>query len=94
MTHSMFDADAAGERSNGSQSRPGAGFGYDVDGTSYRYDQPRISGAQLRFETGLHPHQALVRILDDGSRVTVSATETVGLTSGARFARRPRFRRG
>ncbi|HEX8768068.1 MAG TPA: multiubiquitin domain-containing protein [Jatrophihabitans sp.] len=92
MTHSVLDADATSERSNGT--RPHAAFGYDIDGTGYEYDQPTITGAQLRFLAGLHPHQALVRILDDGSRVTVTPAETVSLTSGARFTRRPRFRRG
>jgi hypothetical protein len=91
MTHSIFDADATSERLNRTH-RPPAGFGYDVDGTSYRYDQPTITAAQLRFLIGLHPQLALVRILEDGSRVTVTAAETLG--SGSHFARRPRFRRG
>lgn len=93
MTHSIFDADATSERLNRTH-RPPTGFGYDVDGASYRYDQPTITGAQLRFLIGLHPQLALVRILDDGSRVTVAPADTVHLGSGAHFARRPRFRRG
>jgi hypothetical protein len=95
MTHSIFGADATvdRDRSNGNRHRPHAGFGYDVDGTSYTYDQSTITGAQLRFLVGLYPRQALVRILDDGSRVTVTAAETVNLTSGAQFRRRPRFTR-
>ena len=101
MTHSIFDADANAdtdatvgrERSNGNRHRPHAGFGYDVNGTSYPYDRPTITGAQLKFLVGLHPRQALVRILDDGSRVSVTAAETIPLTSGARFRRRPRFKR-
>jgi hypothetical protein len=96
MTHSIVGADATSdrERSNGTHHRPSAGFGYDVDGARYQYDQPTITGAQLRFITGIHPQQALVRILDDGSRVTVTAAETVDLSSGAHLRRRPRFRRG
>jgi hypothetical protein len=91
MTHSILNADFAGERSGGEPERV---FGYDVDGASYEYDQPTITGAQLRFVAGLHPRQALVRVLQDGSRVTVTASETVALGSGARFFRRPRFTRG
>ncbi|HEX8095358.1 multiubiquitin domain-containing protein [Jatrophihabitans sp.] len=96
MTHSIFDADVPvdRQRSNGSSHRPHPGFGYDVDGTSYTYDQPTITGAQLRFVAGIYPQQVLVRILDDGARVTVSAADTVSLVSGtARFRRRPRFKR-
>jgi hypothetical protein len=89
MTHSIFDADATldRQRSSGNRSRPQPGFGYDVDGTSYSYDQPTITGAQLVFTIGLHPQQRLVRILDDGSRVTVTAAETVTLTARPRFKR-------
>jgi len=91
MTHSIIDADATGRSTN---RRPHAGFGYDVDGTGYTHDQPTITGAQLRFLVGLHPQQALLRILDDGSRVTVTAAAIVNLTAGAHFTLRPRFRRG
>jgi hypothetical protein len=96
MTHSIFDADqtADRQRSNGNRYRPHAGYGYDVDGTSYTWGQPSITGAQLRFTVGIYPDQGLVRILDDGSRVSVTAAETVSLASGARFRRRPRFTRG
>jgi hypothetical protein len=91
MTHSIIDADPTERSTN---RRPHGGFDYDVDGTGYTHDQRTITGAQLRFLVGLHPHQALLRISDDGSRITVTAAETVNLTSGAHFTVRPRFRRG
>lgn len=95
MTDSIFDAEVTidARRSNGHPRHPHAAFGYDVDGTSYSYDQPTITGAQIRFTVGLHPQQALIRVLDDGSGVTVPAAQRVNLTSGAHFKRRPRFTR-
>jgi hypothetical protein len=93
MTHSILGADATDDRP-GTSRRPRAGFGYDVDGTGYRHDEPTITGAQLMFLVGLYPQQALVRISEDGSRVTVSPAETVALTPAPSFRRRPRFRRG
>jgi hypothetical protein len=96
MTQSISDADATAHltRTSGTPHRPQAAFGYDVDGTSYQYDQPTITGAQIRFAVGLYPQQGLLRVLEDGSRITVSAAESVSLTSGAQFKRRPRFKRG
>jgi hypothetical protein len=94
MTHSIFDADLTAGRQRSGRPRTDGGYGYDVDGTGYRYDQPTITGAQLLFTVGVYPDQGLVRILDDGTRVTVTAAETVSLASGAHFRRRPRFARG
>jgi len=56
MTHSILDADVTGdrERPSGNRHRSHPGFGYDVDGTKYTYDQPTIDGAQLRFEAGIY----------------------------------------
>jgi hypothetical protein len=93
MTHSIFDADATVERKRLSGT-PHPVFSYDVDGTSYEFDQPTITGAQIGFTVGLYPQQGLIRILDDGSRVSVTAADTINLTAGARFKRRPRFKRG
>jgi hypothetical protein len=96
MTHSIFDTDLTldRKRSGASPHRPQAGFGYDVDGSTYEHDQPTITGAQLMFEVSLYPRQALIRILNDGSRLSVTAAETLNLSSGAHFKRRPRFKRG
>ena len=49
MTHSIFETDVAPEAGDGSPPHRRAGFGYDVDGTSYDYDLPTITGAQLLF---------------------------------------------
>jgi hypothetical protein len=93
MTHSIFDAGVQ-PGSDHTMSRPQAVFGYDVDGTTYEYDQPTITGAQIMFEAGIYPQQGLIQVLNDGSRVTVTASDTVNLASGAHFKRRPRFKRG
>jgi hypothetical protein len=96
MTHSIFGTDATLDlqRSNGNPPRPHAAFGYDVDGTSYDYDLPTITGAQIMFAVGIYPQQGLIQILDDGSRASVTAADTVNLAAGAHFKRRPRFKRG
>jgi hypothetical protein len=95
MTRSITDADVTNlGRPDGTPHRLHAVFGYDVDGTSYEYDQPTITAAQIMFTVGIYPQQGLIQVLDDGSRVTVTAAETVSLTSGAHFKRRPRFKRG
>jgi hypothetical protein len=95
MTHSIFDTDlAGGVLADDDGYRVQAAFGYDVDGTTYEYDLPTITGAQIMFEAGIYPQQGLIQVLHDGSRVTVTAAETVNLGSGAHFKRRPRFKRG
>ena len=95
MAHSIFDTDLTGAvLADDDHYRPHAAFGYDVDGTTYEYDLPTITGAQIMFEAGIYPQQGLIQVLHDGSRVTVTAVETVNLGSGAHFKRRPRFKRG
>lgn len=95
MVHSIFDTDLAGAvLADDDHYRPDAAFGYDVDGTSYEYDLPTISGAQIMFEAGIYPQQGLIQVLHDGSRASVTAADTVNLSSGAHFKRRPRFKRG
>lgn len=95
MAHSIFDTDLPGNvLADDDRYRPNAAFGYDVDGTTYEYDLPTITGAQIMFEAGIYPQQGLIQVLHDGSRVTVTAVETVSLGSGAHFKRRPRFKRG
>lgn len=95
MTRSITDADVTNRRRpNGNPHRLYAVFVYDVDGTIYEYDQPTITGAQIMFAAGLDPQQGLIQILSDGSRITVSGGDTVHLSAGAHFKRRPRFKRG
>ena len=93
MTHSLVGADVA-EQSSDDADRSRTVFGYEVDGASYEYDQPTITGAQIMFAAGLDPQQGLIQILSDGSRVTVNGGDTVNLSAGAHFKRRPRFKRG
>jgi multiubiquitin len=95
MAHSIFDTDFPGDvLADDDRFRPQAAFGYDVDGTTYEYDLPSITGAQIMFEAGIYPQQGLIQVLPDGSRVSVTAGQTVKLDSGAHFKRRPRFKRG
>ena len=95
MTRSISDADVTNRRRpDGHPHRLHAVFVYDVDGTIYEYDQPIITGAQIMVAAGLDPQQGLIQILSDGSRITVSGADTVSLSAGAHFKRRPRFKRG
>jgi hypothetical protein len=94
MTRSISDADVTDRGRPHGPHRLHAVFVYDVDGTLYEYDKPTITGSQIMFAAGLDPQQGLIQILSDGSRVTVSAPDTINLSAGAHFKRRPRFKRG
>lgn len=96
MTRSISDLDVrvGMERLIGNPHSPRAVFVYDVDGAVYQCDQPTLTGAQIMTAAGLDPQQGLIQLLNDGSRVTVRADETVDLATGAHFKRRPRFKRG
>lgn len=94
MTRSIADADVTNRGRPNGPHRLHAVFVYDVDGAVYEYDQPTITGAQIMFTAGLDPQQGLIQILNDGSRVTISGVDTVNLSAGAHFKRRPRFKRG
>jgi hypothetical protein len=69
-------------------------FVYDVDNTTYKYDHPTITGAQVMAAAGINPTEGLIQILPDGTRESVDADDTVHLVSGTQFKRRPRFKRG
>lgn len=71
-----------------------ATFVYDVDGTTYEHDRPRISGAEIMAAAGISAAEGLVQILPDGTTATVDVDDEVTLVPGTQFRRRPRFRRG
>ncbi|MDQ3756397.1 MAG: multiubiquitin domain-containing protein [Actinomycetota bacterium] len=72
----------------------GQDFVYDVDGTTYHHDRPKITGAEIMLAAGIPASDGLVQILEDGSTATVSPDDEVYLVPGAKFKRRPKFKRG
>lgn len=71
-----------------------AAFVYEVDGTTYEHDRPRISGAEIMSAADISPSEGLVQILPDGTTATVNVDDEITLVPGTQFRRRPRFRRG
>lgn len=80
---------------DGKKDRPGtASFVYDVDGTTYTHNRPRIAGLEIMEAAGIRPSDGLVQILEDGTTRTIAPDDEVQLVPKARFKRRPRFKRG
>jgi Multiubiquitin len=77
-----------------SHDAPHAVFAYDLDGTTYEYDQPTITGAEVMAAGGIPASEGIVQVLPDGTRETVAPDGVIHLVSGAQFKRRPRFKRG
>ena len=96
MTHSIFETDVAADPGDGSPPHRRAAFGYDVDGTSYDYDLPTITGAQLMFAAGIGPQLGLVQLLTDAvARHRHRGPDDASASlPEPRFRRRPRFKRG
>jgi len=82
------------ERGRDGEQPRGADFVYDVDGSTYHHDSPKITGAEVMAAAGIPAKDGLVQLLPDGTTTTVAATDVVRLVPGARFKRRPRFKRG
>jgi hypothetical protein len=72
----------------------GTDFVYDVDGVTYHYDRPKITGAAIMAAAGIPASDGLVQLLPDGTTATVNPGDEVHLVPGAQFKRRPRFKRG
>jgi len=69
-------------------------FVFDVDGTTYETDRPRVTGAELFDITDTDLSVGLVLINEDGTTTTVKVDDEYLLTPKANFKRRPHFRRG
>jgi len=67
---------------------------FDVDGTTYEHDRPKITGAQIMELAGIDPADGLVQCFEDGSQQTVRPEDVVHLVPRPRFRKRPRFKRG
>lgn len=75
--------------------RPGrATFVYDVDGTTYTHNRPKITGLEIMETAGIPLSDGLIQILDDGTTRSIAPEDEVHLVPQARFKRRPRFKRG
>ena len=84
-----------GEALSGSPDKlAGGDFVYEVDGVTYHYDRPKISGEQIMVAAGIPATDGLVQLLPDGTTATVNPADEVHLVPGAQFKRRPRFKRG
>jgi hypothetical protein len=67
---------------------------FEVDGVTYRYEHPFITGGEIMDLAGIPRDQGLVLIHDDGSQEAVPADERVHLVPAPVFRKRPRFKRG
>jgi hypothetical protein len=71
-----------------------ADFVYEVDGVTYHYDRPVITGAQIMVAASIPSTEGLVQLLPDGTTATIQPGDEVQLVPGSQFKRRPRFKRG
>lgn len=95
--HASTDTRAAtghDEHDPGVERGPRQDFVYDVDGTTYHHDRPKITGAEIMLAAGIPSSDGLVQLLQDGSTATVDPDDEVHLVPGAQFKRRPKFKRG
>jgi len=79
---------------DGADKDAGVDFVYDVDGVTYRYDRPQISGAQIMMAASIPATDGLVQLLSTGTTLTIEPRDEVHLVPGTQFKRRPRFKRG
>lgn len=79
------------------QEEPDAGqasFVFDVDGATFEWNRPKITGQEIMELAGIAPSQGLVLCHDDGSQEGIAADQEVHLVPRPRFKQRPRFKRG
>lgn len=72
----------------------GQAFVFDVEGTTYQHDRPKITGGEIMDMAGIPRSQGLIQLDSDGTTATVAADAEVHLVPEPRFKRRPRFKRG
>src|SRR5438046_3061125 len=98
MTQPSIDADAqqreGAERGSPDQSAGQAVFVFEVEGTTYEHNRPKITGGEIMDIAGIPREQGLVQINPDGTTTSIAADQEVHLVPEARFKRRPRFKRG
>jgi len=83
-------ADNAGPRPD----ERGPVFVFEVEGTTYEHDRPKITGGEIMDIAGIPRSQGLIQINSDGTTTSIAADAEVHLVPGAQFKRRPRFKRG
>ena len=89
----MAESSAAREASE--QPDPGeASFVFDVDGVTFEWNRPKITGAEIMEAAGIPISQGLVLVHDDGSQEAIAADQDVHLVPRPRLKQRPRFKRG
>jgi hypothetical protein len=69
-------------------------FVFEVEGTTYEHDQPKITGGEIMDIAGIPRSQGLIQVNPDGTTTSIAADAEVHLVPGAQFKRRPRFKRG
>jgi len=67
---------------------------FDVDGVTYRHNDPFITGGEIMDVAGIPRSQGLVLCHDDGTQETIAEDQRVRLVPKPRFRKRPRFKRG
>jgi hypothetical protein len=72
----------------------GPPFLFEVDGVTYDWPQPDITGAQIMETAGIPLSTGIVLIHDDGTQETIAPDRIVELRPGKRIKKRPRFKRG
>jgi hypothetical protein len=74
---------------------PGGGiFVFEVEGTTYKHNRPKITGGAIMDISGIPREQGLIQIHPDGTTTSVAADQEVHLVPKPQFKRRPRFKRG
>jgi hypothetical protein len=74
--------------------RGNAVFVFEVEGDTYEHNRPMITGGEIMDLADISREQGLIRLHEDGTTTSVAADDEVQLVPGARFKKRPRFRRG
>jgi len=80
---------------DGTGQAPGrATFVFEVEGTVFKHNRPRITGGEIMDLAGIPREQGLIQINPDGTTSSVAADQEVHLVPKPQFKRRPRFKRG
>lgn len=69
-------------------------FTFEIDGSEYHSERPRLSIAEILSVAGLSAGTELVELLADGTQRNVQSDEQVDLEDARHFKRRPKFKRG